>query len=58
MALVQNSNSIARIIVRELRSGNRLHKCDGCGNEAVTQYVMASALCQSCRILPQTEKGS
>ena len=45
---VQNSDSIGRLIARELRSGNRLHPCDQCRREKPTRWVGDKSLCEDC----------
>lgn len=51
---VQNSDSIARLIVRELRSGNKLKECDGCGKGKITMWVGQRRLCKDCRSNPES----
>ena len=51
----QNSDSIGRLIARELRSGNRLHPCDQCGEEKPTLRTERGCLCEVCRTAPTKE---
>lgn len=46
MAKVMNSDSIARLIARELRAGNRLKECDSCGGPRRSQN--GRVFCPSC----------
>ena len=47
---IQNSDSIGRLIARELRSGNRIHPCEGCRSEKGPQLrVDGRSLCPDCR---------
>ena len=48
MARVMNSDSIARLIARELRSGNKLKPCDGCLKERPTKRIDTLSLCAVC----------
>jgi len=45
---VQNSDSIARLVVRELRGGNKLKECDGCGLGKYTMWFGERSLCKTC----------
>ncbi len=48
MGRVMNSDSIRRLIARELRSGNRLKPCGGCNKARVTKRVTGRDLCVIC----------
>lgn len=55
---MQNSDSMGRQIARELRAGNRLHPCDGCGAEVVTLRTEHGCLCEDCRAALKSETPS
>lgn len=46
----QNSNSIGRLIARELRAGNRYHPCGWCGRD---DQPLHGNVCVVCRADPR-----
>jgi len=51
---MQNSDSMGRLIARELRSGNRYHPCGWCGHDGKpTMTVGDRNLCVVCRADPR-----
>ena len=54
---IQNSDSIARLVVRELRSGNKLKECDACGLGKFTKWFGARSLCRECAPPEETGNG-